>query len=177
MRFPTLWLGLASIAYASQSVFSVYDDFLAFPQVSPISPQIQLSTANTHQYELVFSDAFILEDEAASRLQKASADTFAPSHTTSSAPQDEAFEPDQPPAELSRPTSPDSKPASPPDQPPTLYESMILKSRPYLCSIPSVSIPTQNDTSKAKDKAEEAAELARATDRGWELLKQMEGSC
>ncbi|KAL8731129.1 MAG: hypothetical protein Q9181_004412, partial [Wetmoreana brouardii] len=54
---------------------------------------------------------------------------------------------------------------------------MILKDRPYLCQIPSVSIPTQNDTAKAKDKAEEAAEIARATDRGWELLKEMEGNC
>ena len=54
---------------------------------------------------------------------------------------------------------------------------MILRGRPYLCSIPSVSTPVQNDSSKAKDKAEEAAELARATDRGWELLKDMEGNC
>ncbi|KAL8700330.1 MAG: hypothetical protein Q9201_005500, partial [Fulgogasparrea decipioides] len=54
---------------------------------------------------------------------------------------------------------------------------MILKDRPYLCQIPSVSIPLQNDTAKAKDKAEEAAEIARATDRGWELLKEMEGNC
>ncbi|KAL8946239.1 MAG: hypothetical protein Q9222_007338, partial [Ikaeria aurantiellina] len=54
---------------------------------------------------------------------------------------------------------------------------MILDGRSYLCAIPSFSIPPQNETVKAKDKAEEAAELARATDRGWELLKEMEGNC
>ncbi|KAL8964852.1 MAG: hypothetical protein Q9183_004175, partial [Haloplaca sp. 2 TL-2023] len=53
----------------------------------------------------------------------------------------------------------------------------MLKDRPYLCQIPSVSIPSQNETTRAKDKAEEAAEIARATDRGWELLKDMEGHC
>ncbi|KAL8825115.1 MAG: hypothetical protein Q9170_007923 [Blastenia crenularia] len=54
---------------------------------------------------------------------------------------------------------------------------MILNGQSYLCAIPSIQIPAENDTSKVKDKAEEAAELARATDRGWELLKEMEGNC
>ncbi|KAL8931890.1 MAG: hypothetical protein Q9216_007037, partial [Gyalolechia sp. 2 TL-2023] len=160
MRSGVVWLGLASIAYASPSVFSVHDDLLAFPQ-----------------YELVFSDAFILEDEAASRLEKSSSKSSAAPQATSSVPHHHPSEPDQPPAELSRPTSPGSKPASSTSELPSSYESMILNGRPYLCSIPSVSKPAQNDTSKAKDKAEEAAELARASDRGWELLKEMEGNC
>ncbi|KAL9002422.1 MAG: hypothetical protein Q9188_004649, partial [Gyalolechia gomerana] len=160
MRFDLVWLGLASLVYASPSVFSVHDDLLAFPQ-----------------YELVFPDAFILEDEAASRLDKASAETCTASQTASSTTHDDASEPEQPPAELSRATSPDSKPVSSFSERPTSYESMILNGRPYLCSIPSISNPAQNNTSQAKDKAEEAAELARATDRGWELLKEMEGNC
>ena len=54
---------------------------------------------------------------------------------------------------------------------------MTLKSRPYLCSIPTVIPPATNITEAPKDPDTEAAELARATDRGWELLKDMEGNC
>lgn len=54
---------------------------------------------------------------------------------------------------------------------------MTLKSRPYLCSIPTVVPPPTNTTETPKDPEAEAAELARATDRGWELLKDMEGNC
>lgn len=53
---------------------------------------------------------------------------------------------------------------------------MTLKSRPYLCSIPIVESPA-NTTDTPKDPDAEAAELARATDRGWNLLKDMEGNC
>lgn len=58
---------------------------------------------------------------------------------------------------------------------------MILDGKPYLCAIPVVENPAKNETAfaqaKAKAEAEEAAELTRATTRGWELLKDMEGSC
>ncbi len=61
------------------------------------------------------------------------------------------------------------------------YESMILNGKKYLCAIPAVEIPNKNDTAfaqaKAKAAEEESAELARATHRGWELLKDMEGNC
>ena len=54
---------------------------------------------------------------------------------------------------------------------------MILNSKPYLCTIPQVSPPSKNTTTHARAAAEEAAELARATDRGYDLLKSMSGSC
>lgn len=61
------------------------------------------------------------------------------------------------------------------------YEPMVLNGLNYLCAIPAVEIPNKNDTSFARAKAkaveEEAAELARATYRGYELLKDMEGNC
>lgn len=67
------------------------------------------------------------------------------------------------------------------DEPTELYESMILDGKSYLCAIPVVENPAKNQTAfaqaKAKAEAEEAAELTRATRRGWELLKDMEGSC
>ncbi len=54
---------------------------------------------------------------------------------------------------------------------------MILQSKPYLCSIPQVSVPSTNQTTHAQAAQEEAAELARATDRGYDLLKSMSGTC
>lgn len=67
------------------------------------------------------------------------------------------------------------------DQATEFYESMILDGKSYLCAIPIVENPPKNQTAfaqaKAKAEAEEAAELTRAKMRGWELLKDMEGSC
>ena len=67
------------------------------------------------------------------------------------------------------------------DEPTEFYESMILDGKSYLCAIPVVENPAKNQTAfaqaKAKAEAEEAAELTRATRRGWELLKDMEGNC
>ena len=54
---------------------------------------------------------------------------------------------------------------------------MLLDSLPYLCSIPQVTVSPQNKTTAADSKAEEEKELARAANRGWELLKDMEGQC
>ncbi|KAL8685244.1 MAG: hypothetical protein Q9218_007884, partial [Villophora microphyllina] len=161
MRPCAVWLLLATSAYASSSVFSVNDDLLAFPQ-----------------YELVFSETYILKDDADSHLDKLASAPTSEAQATSSASHDAPSEPHEPSAELSRHSPRDSQHASTSSSTPhSSYESMILKGRPYLCQIPSVSIPQQNDTVKAKDKVEEAAEVARATDRGWELLKEMEGHC
>ena len=57
------------------------------------------------------------------------------------------------------------------------YESLILHNTHYLCTIPLVSNPTKNETFEENAKADEEKELARASDRGWELLKDMEGHC
>lgn len=54
---------------------------------------------------------------------------------------------------------------------------MILHNKPYLCSIPSVPPPSTNSTAQARAASEETAELARATDRGYDLLRSMSGSC
>lgn len=58
---------------------------------------------------------------------------------------------------------------------------MVLDGKPFLCAIPFVEAPDKNQTkfvqAKAKAQEEETAELARATRRGWELLKDMEGNC
>ena len=53
---------------------------------------------------------------------------------------------------------------------------MVLDSQPYLCAIPQ-DVDQKNETAAAITKAEQEVEVARATDRGWELLKGMEGHC
>jgi protein OS-9 len=57
------------------------------------------------------------------------------------------------------------------------YERMMLHDQEYLCSVPIVETPPRNETSEAEARVEEKKELARATDRGWELLKDLEGNC
>jgi protein OS-9 len=57
------------------------------------------------------------------------------------------------------------------------YERMWLQDQEYLCTIPLVDNPVRNETSEAEALAEEKKELARATDRGWELLQNLEGNC
>jgi hypothetical protein len=63
------------------------------------------------------------------------------------------------------------------------YEEMILRGQRYLCQIPKVDGQSDgNATAKADTHADgnktgEEKELARATDRGLELLQEMEGTC
>jgi protein OS-9 len=57
------------------------------------------------------------------------------------------------------------------------YESLIKDNQRYLCAVPYVeprdsSTPHTNRTIEDEEK-----ELALATQRGWELLKGMDGSC
>lgn len=54
----------------------------------------------------------------------------------------------------------------------------MLNDMPYLCRIPIVE-PTSApvDANKTRSKHEEELELARANDRGWELLEGMQGNC
>lgn len=55
----------------------------------------------------------------------------------------------------------------------------MLQGQRYLCSIPAIpNEAPQNSTATVEEaKAEEEKELMRATDRGWELLEGMRGSC
>jgi protein OS-9 len=59
------------------------------------------------------------------------------------------------------------------------YEAVVLEGQRYLCSIPVIreEEPQNSTTTAAEAKAEEEKELVRATDRGWELLEGMKGSC
>ena len=56
---------------------------------------------------------------------------------------------------------------------------MILDSTTYLCSLPTPPPPTEakNSNHSVRAAEEETAELARATDRGYDLLQPMSNSC
>lgn len=54
---------------------------------------------------------------------------------------------------------------------------MYLHGEEHLCTIPIVDTPPRNETSEAEARATEKKELARASDRGWELLQDLEGKC
>ncbi|KAL8829285.1 MAG: hypothetical protein Q9191_002094 [Dirinaria sp. TL-2023a] len=166
MRQQLLWLASAGLTYGSPGVFSVQDDLLAFPQ-----------------YEVVFSENYILDEDARIRLTH---DASRSPHQPQTAPpvtagdEDGTKESSQIQSGVSQRDSlrHDTNAHQDPNLSSTTssYYTMNLQSRPYLCSIPTV-LPSTNTTSTPKDPEAEAAELARATDRGWELLKEMEGNC
>ena len=104
-------------------------------------------------------------------------------HSTSSTPSKDAFDSTESnTAELSRPSQNNpqipSSPETSEEKPSDTYERLILDSKPYLCAIPQPPPPsTKNTTAAHNAAADEAAELARATDRGWDLLQEMSGQC
>ncbi|KAH8600745.1 glucosidase II beta subunit-like protein-domain-containing protein [Bisporella sp. PMI_857] len=144
-------LATASIALASQNVFSVHDDLLAFPQ-----------------YEVVFSEDVISDVEA--RYIIASAISTTQTRESSITKNVDSRNPQIPHGN-------DNSDGSFWDPAHQKYEMMTSKGEDYLCTIPIVETPVKNETSEAEARAAEQKELARATDRGWELLQDLEGNC
>ena len=200
MKRRLLWLtSAASLVHSSPHVFSANDDLLAYPQVSHrLLLDNGLETGLTNvlpQYDIVFSESYISDKEASIRLSYASSNSAtrvppasippheSPSSSSSSSDQQQAGLSPIAPHDQQRshsPTDPLSGNSISPDrqhQIPDTYERMILDSRPYLCSIPQAPHPSTNATSSQRAAEEEAAELARATDRGWDLLQEMSGKC
>ncbi|KAH7068469.1 hypothetical protein FB567DRAFT_565194 [Paraphoma chrysanthemicola] len=138
------------IAVASQHAFSVFDDLLAFPQ-----------------YEVNWPDTFITENDATSLLSQHAA----PSSSS-------AMPGSQETQELSKRDKSAQAPAGE-DALEHTYEAVVLEGQRYLCSIPVIpdDVPQNSTTTAEEAKAEEEKELVRATDRGWELLEGMKGSC
>jgi protein OS-9 len=115
---------------------------------------------------VIFSDAFISDVEANLIIEQASSAIH-----------------DLPPADTKGIESRRSQNAAHPsphhefDPAHETYEIMYLHGEQHLCRIPIVDIPPKNETSEAEARAAEQKELARATDRGWELLQDLEGNC
>lgn len=119
---------------------------------------------------MVFPDEYVLDSTAEDLLQaQANAEDDA-SHSNPHNPQvyiNKAHNGEVPPSDTTA-------------QSPQLYayEEMIMDDRRLLCQIPHVTIDDHNTTASNQDnEAEQAKELARATDRGLELLREMEGKC
>ncbi|KAB8304241.1 hypothetical protein EYC80_003658 [Monilinia laxa] len=145
----SLLLATASTTLASQSIFSVHDDLFAFPQ-----------------YEVVFSDSFLSDKEADFIINH-------PSSPIRDIPQlsdTKSIQSSQHPIQ-ENPTEHETEPFK------HTHELMWLHGEAHLCTIPTVSLPPRNETSEAEARAAEQKELARATDRGWELLEALEGNC
>lgn len=64
------------------------------------------------------------------------------------------------------------------NEPELSFEEMNLEGQRFLCQIPRVDLGNRNQTDgKDYNEEEQRKELARATDRGLQLLREMEGKC
>lgn len=116
---------------------------------------------------MIFADSFISDVDASAILDHASSATSeAPSRGTST----NSIAPN-------KPISANDHGSHVFDPANEIYELLQLHGDPYLCSIPIVELPVKNETSEAEARAAEQKELARAADRGWELLQDLEGNC
>ncbi|KAF5855279.1 Protein OS-9 [Aspergillus alliaceus] len=143
-----------STALAAKKVFNIHDDLLAFPQ-----------------YQVLFPDEYFLDTHAKELLHTQANPPIINHHDGNSLQKSQIPLKDRS-AEFQNPSP------QPNGEPPLTYEELILQDRRFLCQIPQVEIDDRgNNGTKESDEAEEKQELARATDRGLELLSEMEGKC
>lgn len=157
LALPALLRTSLLLASASPKAFSVHDDLLAFPQ-----------------YEVKFTDEYVSELQAQARLHGDGDDALHGYDANAS--------PVAPPAQLEQyrpPATPQTDGSSKkPDEPKLEHEYLVLDNQRYLCSIPQVTkSAASSPVNDTLTKHEEEKELARATDRGWELLSGMQGNC
>ncbi|QIW98199.1 hypothetical protein AMS68_003717 [Peltaster fructicola] len=141
---------VALVLAAQHHSFSVNDDLLAYPQ-----------------YQIDWSEEFVSEALAESKLQyrqRRSHENIVPEDTGSHV---ERYKP---------PAEPRDKNEAGDEM---YHEEMMLDGQRFLCAIPDIA--TINDESGSHNdtlsKAEQEKELARANERGWELVSGMQGSC
>ncbi|OJD18609.1 hypothetical protein AJ78_01380 [Emergomyces pasteurianus Ep9510] len=161
-------LAYAILGLGSRKTFNVHDDVLAFPQFEVNFP---------YQYVLASDAKDSLARQQSSSTQYAATTSLS---TPSSSPLDSSIV--RPVGSQQQVPLQDEKKEGQQEQPTLLdekverYEEMILKGGRYLCEIPKVA--TANETeSAATTPAEHENELARAADRGLELLSDMKGRC
>lgn len=138
-----------ALVLGSQHAFSVNDDLLAFPQ-----------------YEVRFTEDYLLEEQAQTLLKKAGESSTQADieHYKSKTGHDNH--------------DPKSEGSDDDEDEKLEYEMMLHHKQRYICSIPHVEKPsTQPKENSTLSKAEQEKELARANDRGWELLAGMHGNC
>lgn len=154
-----------SSAHASETVFSAQDDVLAYPQVkSPHERTIVHGLPSVPQYEIVFSESYIPEAEAVKKLANSD-------DTNSALPHDQSH------GELSGYHPEDDGVYSRSSESSQDYERLVLKGRPFLCSLPRSDDLSKDEKPQAATKADQEKDLVTAAERGWELLQDLEGNC
>ncbi|KAI6885751.1 hypothetical protein KC360_g3421 [Hortaea werneckii] len=151
LALPAILRTSILLASASQHTFSVHDDLLAFPQ-----------------YEVKFVEDYLTELQAHSKL-RSSDDPRGQGHSDG----------DQQIEQYRHSDGSGRNDGEGKQEQKLIHEHMVLDGQPYLCSIPQVKLPREEQAGRndTLTKAEEERELARATDRGWELLSSMSGNC
>ncbi|KAE8360738.1 glucosidase II beta subunit-like protein-domain-containing protein [Aspergillus caelatus] len=143
-----------STALANKKVFNIHDDLLAFPQFQVLFPDEYVLDSHAKEVLKTQSSPPIRDDQQGNSLQKSQIPL--------------------------KPRSDESQENSPQHGDPQLtYEELILQGQRFLCQIPQVESDEGSPTNSTKETSEtdEKQELARATDRGLELLSEMEGKC
>ncbi|KAJ5919036.1 hypothetical protein N7466_009979 [Penicillium verhagenii] len=150
---PCLVLSCAvSGAWARKRSFNIYDDILAYPQ-----------------FQVQYPDEYILHSQAEDLLRIQLESEVDGSQHAQNDPQIYTGKDHADDA---------TREGEKPQTPIFTYEEMILDDRRLLCQIPQVEQDQANSTAGQKpSEADEQKELARATDRGLELLREMEGKC
>lgn len=156
--------------WATKRAFNIHDDLLAYPQVRreprrASSIVLRYGHADSSQYQVVYPDEYILDAQAEELLQTQA--SFEERESTRMQNNPQVYKAKGDADETIR----DS------DRLPFAYEEMVLDDRRLLCQIPRVTKDDLNTTSGQTDETDEQKELARATDRGLELLREMEGRC
>ncbi|KAE8148690.1 glucosidase II beta subunit-like protein-domain-containing protein [Aspergillus avenaceus] len=145
----------SSTAFANKKTFNIHDDLLAFPQ-----------------YQVLFPDEYVLDSQAKELLQ-----TQGPAPVFGEE-QGQSLQKSQ--AHLRDRTNEAKEDGHHRKGEHGLaYEELTLHGQRFLCQIPQVEDDSRNGTNGTlrSSEAEEKHELARATDRGLELLREMEGKC
>lgn len=57
------------------------------------------------------------------------------------------------------------------------YERLVLQGKPFLCSVPRTDDVSKEERPDAASQADQEKDLVTAADRGWELLRDLEGKC
>lgn len=146
---------IALVLAAQHHSFSVNDDLLAYPQ-----------------YQIQWSEDFISEELADTKLQHHERRSLDVERAENGAQDDSSSH-----IERYRPPAGSRDKNENGDD--IYYEEMVLDRQHYLCAIPDVTVveDEQGPSNDTLSKIEQERELARANERGWELISGMQGSC
>ncbi|CAK7219924.1 Protein OS-9 [Sporothrix eucalyptigena] len=161
------------LAAARQPGFSIHEDLLAHPQ-----------------FEVVFSDSYILEKDAYQLLddanrREASASYQSDSTTSETDVANPASESASAGGSAAGGSAGRGAPYGNPEdaadgsaQVSETFEIMNVPPSKYLCSVPVLAPPAPpNQTATELARAEEVRELTRMSDRGIEIISTLEGEC